>query len=39
MESQPQSFYSYLTQGLSYCYINNLSEATLTENFIISFHF
>ena len=33
-------FYSYLIhQGLSYCYINDLSETTLTENFIISFCF
>ena len=39
MQSQSQSFYSYLTQGVRYCYLNNLSETTFTENFIISFQF
>ena len=39
MHSYSQSFHSYLTEGLSYYYINNLSEKTLTENFILSFCF
>ena len=33
MHGQPQSFHSYLTEGRSNCYINNLSEKTLTGNF------
>ena len=37
VHSWSQSFHSHLTQGLSYCYVNNLSEKTLTENFILSF--
>ena len=35
MHGQPQSFHSYLTEGRSNCYINNLSEKTLTENFFL----
>ena len=39
MHIKSHSFHSYLTQGISYSYINNLSEKTLTENFIVSFCF
>ena len=39
MQSYSQSFHSHLTQGLSNYYINNLTEKTLTENFILSFCF
>ena len=35
MHGQPQSFHSYLTEGRSNCYTNNLSEKTLTENFFV----
>ena len=39
MHGQPQSFHSYLTEGRSNCYTNNLSEKTLTENFFVFFVF